>query len=239
MSDGISTMELAALPPKLRRIMSLLIRQGEMTQAALFEALEASPEEERLSQVELEAALETLCERSWLIEIEEEGQPKTYKINLRRKAGTRITSPLTQGIWDLLDLGDEQERPSSREKKRPTRLSGSLAVLGEQEDTSEPEQATTPQQDQPTGPVEALLGRSGVYRAAEPEQEPDQPPPPQNSAARFTGTFDVVGGEDEAPAQPPSHPQAPAARQSDPLSALLKENEDDEDDQDVLAKEQA
>jgi hypothetical protein len=82
MSDGISTMELAALPPKLRRIMSLLIRQGEMTQAALFEALEASPEEERLSQAELEAALETLGEQSWLVESEEEGQPKTYKAQL-------------------------------------------------------------------------------------------------------------------------------------------------------------
>lgn len=95
---GITALDLADLPPALRKIMRLMLRQLQMNYPQLREAMENVPEGERLSRAELDDALKTLSQQSWLIQIGE-GERAIYKVNLRRKAGSTLTS----GIWQSLD----------------------------------------------------------------------------------------------------------------------------------------
>jgi len=95
---GITALDLADLPPALRKIMRLMLRQIQMNYPQLCEAMEKMPEDERLSQSDLDEALKTLSQQAWLIQIGE-GDRAIYKVNLRRKAGSTIAS----GIWQSLD----------------------------------------------------------------------------------------------------------------------------------------
>ena len=95
---GITALDLVDLPPVLRKIMRLMLRQIQMNYPQLCEAMEKMPEDERLSQSDLDEALKTLSQQAWLIQIGE-GERAIYKVNLRRKAGSTIAS----GIWQSLD----------------------------------------------------------------------------------------------------------------------------------------
>lgn len=95
---GITALDLADLPPALRKIMRLMLRQVQMNYPQLCEAMEKMPESERMSQTELDDALKTLSQQAWLIQIGE-GERAIYKVNLRKKAGSTIAS----GIWQSLD----------------------------------------------------------------------------------------------------------------------------------------
>lgn len=95
---GITALDLADLPPALRKIMRLMLRQLQMDYPQLCEAMEKMPEGERLSRADLDNALKTLSQQAWLIQIGE-GERAIYKVNLRRKAGSTLAS----GIWQSLD----------------------------------------------------------------------------------------------------------------------------------------
>jgi len=95
---GISVLDLADLSPALRKIMKLMLRQVRMNYPQLCEAIEQMPEEERLSRAQLDDALENLSEQAWLIQIGE-GERAIYKVNLRRKAGSK----LGESLWQNLD----------------------------------------------------------------------------------------------------------------------------------------
>ena len=95
---GISVLDLADLPPALRKIMRLMLRQLQMNYAQLAEAIDQLPEGERLTRTSLDEALKKLSEQAWLIQIGE-GERAVYKVNLRRKAG----SHLSDTIWQNLD----------------------------------------------------------------------------------------------------------------------------------------
>jgi hypothetical protein len=95
---GITPLDLAGLPPALRKIMRLMLRELQMNLPALRETVESMPEKERLTRDELQNALSTLTEQAWLIRIGE-GDKAIYKVNLRRKSG----STLAAGIWSSLD----------------------------------------------------------------------------------------------------------------------------------------
>jgi len=95
---GITALDLADLPPALRKIMRLMLRQLHMNYPQLYEAMEKMPEGERLSRADLDEALKTLSQQAWLIQIGE-GERAIYKVNLRRKAGSTLAS----GIWQSLD----------------------------------------------------------------------------------------------------------------------------------------
>ena len=95
---GITALDLADLPPALRKIMRLMLRQLQMDYPQLCEAMEKMPEDERLSRADLDNALKTLSQQAWLIQIGE-GERAIYKVNLRRKAGSTLAS----GIWQSLD----------------------------------------------------------------------------------------------------------------------------------------
>lgn len=96
--NGISALELADLPPNLRRIMRLMLRELVMKTDQIVSAVAAMPEANRMSQNEIEAALAALVEQNWLL-ASGEGEFLSYRVNLRRKAG----SALGQDIWATLN----------------------------------------------------------------------------------------------------------------------------------------
>ncbi len=95
---GITALDLADLPPALRRIMRLMLRKLQMNYPQLCEAMDNMPENERLSRADLNASLEALTQQAWLTRLGE-GERAVYKVNLRAKAG----STLAGGIWSALD----------------------------------------------------------------------------------------------------------------------------------------
>ena len=103
---GITALDLADLPPALRKIMRLMLRQLEMTYPQLVEAMSNMPEAEKLSQQDLDEALNTLSKQFWLMRFGE-GSRATYKVNLRRKAG----STLSTNIWASLDAKISGDKP--------------------------------------------------------------------------------------------------------------------------------
>lgn len=95
---GITPLDLADLPPALRKIMRLMLRELQMNYPRLREVMESMPEAERLSRDELDAALSSLTEQFWLIRIGT-GEKAIYKVNLRRKEGSKLAA----GLWTKLD----------------------------------------------------------------------------------------------------------------------------------------
>jgi hypothetical protein len=106
---GITALDLAQLAPPLRKIMRLMLRELELTRPQLGDAMQNLSESDRLSPAELDQALATLTGQFWLIRMGEEPHV-TYKVNLRRKAG----STLAKNIWASLDTrlkGTSTEEP--------------------------------------------------------------------------------------------------------------------------------
>ncbi len=95
---GISPLDLAALPPALRRIMRVMLRELSASYPRLCEAVDAMSEADRLSRPELDSALSDLTNQFWLIRIGEK-EKAIYKVNLRRKEGSKLAA----GIWSALD----------------------------------------------------------------------------------------------------------------------------------------
>jgi len=95
---GISPLDLVKLPPSLRKIMRLMLRELQMSYPRMCEVMDSMPEQDRLTRAELDEALSTLTEQFWLIRIGEK-EKAIYKVNLRRRAG----STLMAGIWSALD----------------------------------------------------------------------------------------------------------------------------------------
>ncbi|NJN78984.1 MAG: hypothetical protein HC797_00045 [Anaerolineales bacterium] len=96
--DGITALDLVDLPPALRKIMRLMLRELQMSYPRLREAMESMPEKERLTPDQLDSALSNLTQQFWLIQIGED-EKAIYKVNLRRKTGSTLAS----GIWSNLD----------------------------------------------------------------------------------------------------------------------------------------
>lgn len=97
-SEGISPLDLADLPPHLRKLMKFLLREVQMFQVDILKAVAGWPERDRIPPAEVESALKTLSQQGWLI-CRGEGERVNYQVNMRRKAGSKIA----QGIWGSLD----------------------------------------------------------------------------------------------------------------------------------------
>lgn len=107
---GITPLDLAKLPPSLRKIMRLMLRELQMNYPRMCEVMDSMPEQDRLSRTELDSALSELTEQFWLTRIGEK-EKAIYKVNLRRKAG----STLGAGIWSSLNTKLKGEPPSETE----------------------------------------------------------------------------------------------------------------------------
>lgn len=107
---GITPLDLAGLPPALRKIMRLMLREIEMSYSDLCEAVKTLPEADSLTPDEFDKALDDLSRQGWLIKM---GQDKvSYRVNLRRKAGS------TLGIWATLTSRIEESQASSSSKEK-------------------------------------------------------------------------------------------------------------------------
>ena len=115
--EGISPLEIADLPPNLRKVMRLMLREVVIKHTALVAAIEKMPPANRLSRAELDSALAELVEQNWLIRYGDTAlgsvsEFTSYKVNLRRKAG----SQLDKDIWSALDariLSEKKSGPPS------------------------------------------------------------------------------------------------------------------------------
>ncbi|MGD8457468.1 MAG: hypothetical protein PVF83_13885 [Anaerolineales bacterium] len=106
---GITPLDMADLPPQLRKLMRLMLREVEMTRADLGKAVQSMPEADRLKDKELDQSLEALVKQSWLI-ASGEGDSIRYRVNLRRKK----TVDLDSSIWNALENKIER-KPSKGE----------------------------------------------------------------------------------------------------------------------------
>ena len=95
---GITALDLADLPPTLRKIMRLMLRELELSYPRMTDTIASLPDAERIPSNDLDEALDTLTRQGWLIRIGE-GIKAIYKVNLRRKSGSTLAS----GIWGTLD----------------------------------------------------------------------------------------------------------------------------------------
>lgn len=95
---GISPLDLASLPPALRKIMRVMLRELSASYPRLCDAVDSMQEKDRLSRTELDSALSDLTDQFWLIRIGEK-EKAIYKVNLRRKEGSKLAA----GIWSALD----------------------------------------------------------------------------------------------------------------------------------------
>jgi hypothetical protein len=96
--EGISPLDIADLPPELRKVMRLMLREVVMKYTDLCASVAASDARNRLSQHDLDTSLDKLVEQNWLRR-RGEGELMTYQVNLRRKAG----SSLDTDIWSALE----------------------------------------------------------------------------------------------------------------------------------------
>ena len=103
---GISPLDIAKLPPSLRKIMRVMLRELQMSYPRMCEVMDTMPEQDRLTRTELDSALSNLTEQFWLTRIGER-EKAIYKVNLRRKEG----STLAAGIWSSLDSKLKRKPP--------------------------------------------------------------------------------------------------------------------------------
>lgn len=97
-TEGISPLDLANLPPLLRKIMRYMLREYELSYSEICEWVAELPEGERPTQADLDQALEVLSKQFWLIK-RGEGERVRYQANLRRKGGSKLAA----GVWSALD----------------------------------------------------------------------------------------------------------------------------------------
>ena len=95
---GITPLDLAGLPPALRKIMRVMLRELQASYPRLCEIMDGMPEKDRLSREELQTAVSELTEQYWLIRIGD-AEKAIYKVNLRRREGSKLMA----GIWSALD----------------------------------------------------------------------------------------------------------------------------------------
>jgi DNA-binding transcriptional ArsR family regulator len=108
--EGISPIEIAGLPPNLRKLMRLLVRESLIFYKDLLVKVGEMPERDRLTKSELDEALQELTRQGWLIS-RGEGERINYQVNLRRRAGSKIA----QGIWAKLDekIAESKKTPGN------------------------------------------------------------------------------------------------------------------------------
>jgi len=95
---GIRPLDLAGLPPTLRKMMRVMLRELQASYPRLCEIVDSLPAGEQMTREELDSTLRQLTEDTWLIRIGE-GEKAIYKANMRRKAGSKLAA----GVWSALD----------------------------------------------------------------------------------------------------------------------------------------
>ena len=83
-SNGMSTFDLLGdLSPTQRTLIRILLRNIEMPESAIFEAVLALPENKRMNKEEMQDALGVLVEKGW-IHLIGSGDEKVYTIRQQK-----------------------------------------------------------------------------------------------------------------------------------------------------------
>ena len=83
-SSGLDTFDLLGdLSPSERTLTRILLRNADMTEKAIFEAISALPENKQMSKETMQDALKTLLEKGW-IEMKKSGFKKIYTIKQKK-----------------------------------------------------------------------------------------------------------------------------------------------------------
>ncbi|MFD3166978.1 hypothetical protein [Herpetosiphon sp. NSE202] len=111
---GLSILELQDLSLAERSLIRAILRQREVAEPNLGEALAALPDVQAFSSFEIQQALTALLEQHYLLLLA--GEPRRYKVNLRTKASNlpranNLVSPNDQpqarrsidALWNALD----------------------------------------------------------------------------------------------------------------------------------------
>ncbi len=107
------------LPTAQRRIMRMMMRRMEMSDAELRRALEALPEGERLGAAEFDEAIAWLTSQNWLA-ASGEAESLRYRVNYRRRGEHELTqvkprrrsgAGLGKTIWEALESGPTGRKP--------------------------------------------------------------------------------------------------------------------------------
>lgn len=172
-SGGISPLDIARLPRKMRGIMRVMLREVEMEHDELAKAAKELPEKERLDDDDLEETLAELSKDGWLI-IMGEGDKKSYRVNLRRKSG----STLAKSIWSALDDRIEEANPKAKTKKGSSPLDGLFGdddSSKEAKDKTEAKAETKTEPKKKTGsPLDGLLDAMAKPKAEQDKKEEEK-----------------------------------------------------------------
>ncbi len=104
--EGRKLLEMSNLPPEQRRLMRLLLREGEsMHHEAIWQAVTEMPEADRMPRETMDGALESLARDGWLIRTGE-GDTLAYEANLAYKP----PSTLAKAMWSSLGSKIDQAR---------------------------------------------------------------------------------------------------------------------------------
>jgi hypothetical protein len=103
--EGISPIEIAELPPNLRDVVRLMLREGVMKYNNLYLVMASDQPGNCMSPAELDAALVELVEQNWITRYGS-GKSASYRVNLHRRTASR----LNKDIWSALDgrISDQQ-----------------------------------------------------------------------------------------------------------------------------------
>lgn len=92
MDYRLSTYQLAELPVNMRKIVQTVLRDKGISYEGLIKALCELPDSHCMTLPELDAALEALIEKQWLVQLTDD--PKTYKVHLRRRARRNVVESI-------------------------------------------------------------------------------------------------------------------------------------------------
>lgn len=109
--EGISPIEIAELPPNLRDVVRLMLREGAMKYRDLCTAIAADLPGNCMSPAELDAALEALVNQNWVSRYGS-GELTSYRVNLRRRTSSRLSTD----IWSALDYRISDSQPDQPER---------------------------------------------------------------------------------------------------------------------------
>jgi hypothetical protein len=93
--EGITILDLVDLPPALKNIMKIMLREHELSYEEIITANKDHVAGDQLSEEDLQDALNELSRQFWLI-CRGEGSQRHYQVNLRYKKGIKA-------VWSILD----------------------------------------------------------------------------------------------------------------------------------------
>jgi hypothetical protein len=149
---GMSTLHLLSLPKSINRVLRLFLKHKQISYTEILTSVEAMPEGERLTPVEVQEMLDVLIKREWLEKMEVDSVVN-YGINLRpaiASATTKATSTQSEGA----DKADEAWKKAGLEsmgapKETASQMHATMMTAAKKEDASDKPSPETAAKEEP------------------------------------------------------------------------------------------